>query len=601
MLPIEKPKMTLSTWYGGALHIPNYGNWFFPGFATGCLGLVRSVLRREMDTKITVRFCRMSTASADQKTNTINISEEFLKGRVPKRKEKLDSEGALTLITGIIVHEAAHFAWSPETLEPAAHFIKEYTPFPYQEKLACGLANIIEDIFIEAEVEREIPSLFWSLEYMREVFHPESKFLADVESTKEVMEPPTSMGVVLNLTNLLINAKVREEIESNPWVTALYRKALSARVTSSVAARYSLTLEIYNLLMERITEEECESGSGGEEGDSEMDGELKDLLDKILGATADHSKPPKVSMLGDHEVNKGSLTDLLDKTEDAEFQLAQVDTGFDFKEILYVEKPVAPVENTVVIDSRYNLLAEMARQRATVNRPYGLDMNRGHTIRKLHRIATDSKIFAEPVRMGAYQPLRAGILVDCSGSMAYGRRIGERGFLSRNTRIGKACDAAAGAALGLVEGRCEVAVFGHTADVFFGSNDVTIYRFKDFNEPIDALPARLSAVKEEDFLEQNKDGFAIQYVARKLLGTSKKKILIVISDGSPYAPRYSGERANEHSKEMVDEARALGIEVVSISISEEAKETNDFIYGASKNVYNEDPNCIADIVRSIYL
>jgi hypothetical protein len=598
---LEKPKMCLSTWYGGALRIPTYSSWFFPGFAAGCLGLIRSVLRREMDTQISIRFCQIPTASADQENGIININSEFLGGRVGRGRKPLNSEDALTLIAGIVIHEAAHFAWSPPKLTDSAEFIKEFTPFPYNEKLALGLSNIIEDIFIEAEAEREVPSLFWTLEYMRTIFHPEEEFLKDVDLTQEITEPPTSMGDVINLVNLLINAKLREEIVSNPWVTALYHKALSARVTLTVPERYSLTLEIYNLLMENITEEECEGGSSGKEGDEELLGEL---LSSILGATADHSKDATFVNLGKSEYERGSLTDLLEKTVDAEFSLQAIDSGFEYKDVLFVERPLSPVENTVVIDARYNQLAEMARQRSTTNRPYGLDMNRGHSIRKLHRIATDSKIFAEPVRMGNYSPLRACILVDCSGSMSFDskRAFGSDGTkLSRFSRIGRACEAAAGAALGLVEGRSEVAVFGHTADVLKGTNDVTIYRFKDFNEPIESLPARLSVVKDGELLEQNKDGFAIHYVARKLLGSSKKKLLIVISDGAPYAPRYAGGKAQEHTRDMVDQARAWGIEVVSISISEDARETNDFIYGRHKNVYNEDPNCIADIVRSIYL
>jgi nitric oxide reductase activation protein len=227
-----------------------------------------------------------------------------------------------------------------------------------------------------------------------------------------------------------------------------------------------------------------------------------------------------------------------------------------------------------------------------------LDTNRGHAIRKLHRIATDQKIFAERVEFQSYSPQQVIILVDYSGSMQ--APVSWSSYGGWESRLEKAIQAAAGAALGLVEGRCEVAVYGHTADWPY-SHCVTIYQFKSFRDPVENLAFRLDPNDDVSgsLTHENRDGYALEYIAKKFQGPKRKR-LIHISDGAPAARNYSGLAANQHCKSVVDAVRAKGIEVTSISITEEARKANDFIYGKNNNIYNQDPNVVELVIRSMY-
>jgi hypothetical protein len=160
--------------------------------------------------------------------------------------------------------------------------------------------------------------------------------------------------------------------------------------------------------------------------------------------------------------------------------------------------------------------------------------------------------------------------------------------------------AALGAAHGLVEARCEVAVYGHTADII-GGTEVIIYRGKTFTEPITLLGPRLKFLLQTERLCQNRDGYAIVYLAKKMTNTQRKRLMIVISDGEPCAPGYSGSAGDNHTRSVVEEVRRKGIEVMSISISKEAKIANDRIYGVDKNVYDNDPNIIEEIIKTMLI
>jgi nitric oxide reductase activation protein len=245
------------------------------------------------------------------------------------------------------------------------------------------------------------------------------------------------------------------------------------------------------------------------------------------------------------------------------------------------------------LDARYAGLAQIGRQRATTNRPYGVDQRRGHSIRKLHRIATDGRIFAEPMKTQTYKPMEVIILVDCSGSMQW------------DDNITKAGQAVIGAAAGLKDARCEVEILGHTADV----NDVTLttYVIKEWNDPISVASRRMKKLSRNtsDFkLCQNRDHLAIEEAAKDFRASNaqRRRLLIVVSDGEPVAGGgYHGPSAQNATKAAVDQVRAKGIDVTSISITREAMKANNYIYGRKHNVCNEDPNVIAEIVKQLIL
>jgi hypothetical protein len=345
--------------------------------------------------------------------------------------------------------------------------------------------------------------------------------------------------------------------------------------------RQHLTLSIYNKVMCNLKEEEQE-------------GEGQVALDDVGGKAEGFVKKDAEEVKAESHYVK-NLNRQIEMLENDKVTLIEdfSDDSSITPTTVYIERVLSPGP-AVQMDARYQRLAEIGRQHATVNRPYGEQRVRGSNIRALHRIATDQKIFAEPLSMRNYKPMQVVILVDCSGSMDTG--VDGTGKL----RYELAREAALGAAYGLVHAHCDVAVYGHTAETLSGT-EVSIFRFKGFKEPITVLSPRLGGIHvTSDIMNQNRDGYAISYVSKKLADKRKRRLLIVISDGQPLASYgYSGTAAVQHSKNVVDGVRKQGIDVLSISITENARRANDTIYGAKNNVFNKDPNVIEDIVRAL--
>jgi nitric oxide reductase activation protein len=65
----------------------------------------------------------------------------------------------------------------------------------------------------------------------------------------------------------------------------------------------------------------------------------------------------------------------------------------------------------------------------------------------------------------------------------------------------------------------------------------------------------------------NYDGYAIEYVGKKLINEeAEKKYLIVLSDGYPAGWDYGGEDAMDHVREVTDSLLKKGIHVVQLAI-----------------------------------
>jgi cobalamin biosynthesis protein CobT len=351
-----------------------------------------------------------------------------------------------------------------------------------------------------------------------------------------------------------------------------------------------LSSQVYNLLMEKVEldeeeEEQCQSSSSQKGKAIEQVRKQSSGLTSGGESTVKRNGPPSPGI-------ERSIEDAFDKMKQCVITRNDEQDTSSPRMGVYVERTIEPAASSVSLDSRYLRLAELGRQQATVNRPYGLDRTRGHDMRRLWRIATDSKIFAERVPMKDYKPFEVVILLDTSGSM-----LGPLTFLSSESRSLVASQAVYGAAHGLAEARCQVAVYAHTASKL-GLDEVNIYTLKTFNEPTTLLGHRLEELHDKyEYAGDNRDGFAITYVARKFRTASRRRILIVVSDGYPNAAYYKGEVGIYHTEQAVAAVRRQGIEVLSISIAQDAAKANDRIYGKENNVFNTDPNVIESIVR----
>ena len=166
-------------------------------------------------------------------------------------------------------------------------------------------------------------------------------------------------------------------------------------------------------------------------------------------------------------------------------------------------------------------------------------------------------------------------LLDLSGSMESGGLV---------QRVAKA---ALGAYQSLVACQVPVSVYGHTALVRGGSYVPLVYAIAGYQMPlvrksptITKAPARgfsLATVVEHS---QNFDGIAIDCVSKRFSEKPGTKILVVLSDGQPYGGSdYGGQRALEHTAEVIRRLNHSKISVLSLSLTDEVMEANDKLYG----------------------
>lgn len=105
----------------------------------------------------------------------------------------------------------------------------------------------------------------------------------------------------------------------------------------------------------------------------------------------------------------------------------------------------------------------------------------------------------------------------------------------------------------------ELFIYGHTAD--YQNKFVNIFIFKEnkhFNK---------YSLATAEALANNKDGYAINAIAKRIRKfTNKKGIIFVISDGQPHGLNYSGQMAIEHTKSMVIASQKLGFQIIQIAI-----------------------------------
>ena len=604
-------KMTLKQWYKG-ITVPNVSSNQYNQFISSCVGIVNKIVERELERKITVKFGNCPTAYADQAKAQIFISQDFAKGdfRAASGDVYTSSEDVIPQILGIIVHEAAHFAYSPKDLTVFASKVEELLGEKVNQAVVMRLGNVVEDIFIEYEVCNRVPQITWMLDRLNDTMFKDEDFNKACSKISSQVAKPVSGTELASTVAFLIFAKTKSPVSINSYIDNLFQIAQSAREARTIEARIALVAELYTLVMPKVIEDD--DGDDDAVGDSsgskgQGSGESSESSESSTGAPSEEqsnevtdamdSLPDgPTAVAGKESESTGEYTDWQIKAinELIEVGLEELQQDGDWKYgDSYTMNRMTPTMHAeeLEIDSRYAALAQVGRQASTTNRPYGLDQRRGHSIRKLHRIATDGRIFAESVPSKTYKPMEVVILVDCSGSM------------SSNSNIQKAGKAVIGAAAGLKEARCEVKIVGHTAD--FNSIDLTLYDIKDWNDPISVANKRMNTLcnYSSDFkLYQNRDHLAVKETAKDFRASNaqRRRLLIVISDGEPCAGgNYFGTSAKEATRKVVNKVRKQGIDVISISITKEAMSSNNMIYGHEHNVCNEDPNVIEEVVRKL--
>ena len=141
----------------------------------------------------------------------------------------------------------------------------------------------------------------------------------------------------------------------------------------------------------------------------------------------------------------------------------------------------------------------------------------------------------------------------------------------------------------------QYAVYGYSGQ---GRRAVDFWILKDFDEPFRRAARRLGSV---DPLQQNRDGAAIRHAARKLLRReTRKRLLIVISDGRPLDDGYAGEYALGDTKMALQEATRRGIDSFCITVDRQADEYARHMYGDIRFVIIDRIECLPERLPRVY-
>lgn len=223
----------------------------------------------------------------------------------------------------------------------------------------------------------------------------------------------------------------------------------------------------------------------------------------------------------------------------------------------------------------------------------------------LFRSATgDDRVFRKRHETRA-KNTAVSLLVDCSGSMSCGDRIGIAGLaayaLSSTLERLKITHEVLGYTTAKVTDMSRAAAT-ETGIQYSRSQALRIPVFKAFHEGVHSdAKSRLAHLTEHpQWLKENVDGESLQIAARRLLTQrAERHVLIVLSDGEPACP---GDyyALHKHLSKVTADLEAKGVEVVGIGIQTDA--VKDF-YRRSLvlNNLNELPTTLVGQLTKILL
>ena len=145
------------------------------------------------------------------------------------------------------------------------------------------------------------------------------------------------------------------------------------------------------------------------------------------------------------------------------------------------------------------------------------------------------------------------LLVDCSGSMS-------------GTKFDMACAGAGAVSEALKPLNIAHSIYGFTNTVT--EEDPIIWLFSEFGERVTQPELLKRFEKASGGLWQNSDGDAIAYATARLAQRKEhRKVLLVLSDGSPAGREHAGD-VEAYTLQTVQQAEKMGIDVYGIGIND---------------------------------
>lgn len=614
-------------WYR---YIPHMRSQKFPPFLVASRELAVMLFKEyEIEIKLT---SDTSVALADVANKTINLPNavfetKTLRKRFGEYEQWYDFAPEITAtVNGLILHEAAHFRKSPPTiLDIWLSFATSGTASKYKLPSALtnrdiqlpmtlsSLINIVEDLFIEAWIESSFPNLYHFIEAAHEFYFSNDEldnrvdgFVAEVGTPMSV---PLDLRRRLNILDILIALKNTRMLayEFKGCIgefVSLMRDAQEAGTPVKRAEiAYLMFMKLFNLEEMQVTTIELQATRvGSSSQNTQLDAQGRESTG--IPGNADRGKERKPSETSDKEGDEKvsiAIGKEFDKRVEQNRERNLEDTLSKTIRPVKVIRDMPPSSHRAsLLLPAFSQLGTKLRYVWTTNYAPGPAHKRGPVLvnQRLYRIATDQKIFSyREKRKATGRNYEICILVDASGSMF-------------GAKIQNAMQAAFTAWKSLRSARVATCLMAHSSEVdspYHTSEIPAIWIIADYNEQrFDLVEKRALQFLDREAkigLKNNYDGFAINAAIKHGFTKMKdvKRYLFVISDGEPAGLLYSGEPAKLHTRGAVREARAKGIDVISITVDCGAFRVNDFIYGPAKNVKTSSPSVLDELIEAMFV
>lgn len=574
-------KKFVQDWYDvGRNIIPDFNSEYFKLFIANSINIVFDINKPKLKGVIpTIELTNQEIiAAADTKNKKVFVgSTVFNKDFYTKNLGDINDDDlkylALIVTNGSIIHEALHLEHTPsgESLSDIINsMVSGYASLEfrlnearkkYGENNVLMAFNLIEDLFIEARLNGDLAEWLWGCS---NIMFPPSRI--EKYAAGEINESAT--------WNLAICYKNKNE-RTNPAFNKLSPKIINIlrKATNYLSPdqRASLAIDLLDAIYSGSTPSETKSQSekcdGGQDDiDGAGDGSQDDI-DRTLTGDLSEIKP-----------TDEDLSEITEKIKEKIDKLYK--DGYHKSVYGVIKKPVVlPISKaqkgkyhkpSEFTDFKY--IKELAAIR-TPKRTIGQARKSGGALVKsrLHRIATDQKIFAKrDSSRKTNKRLEIIILVDMSGSTS------SSGIY--NNEVG----AAISISEALLEARIAHSVYGHTTRDWA---DPEIYHFWSYDmvENVPMNETQISQVASAELMN-NADGLVIAEMPKLFTGKNAQRYLIVLSDGLPESEDYWGEDAKRHTINEIKKVREQGIIVFSISVVGHVVKRNNEVYGKDWNI-----------------
>ena len=564
-------------------------------------------------------FSSHSSGHTNMKTGKIVIDGDLLK----------DSDDNLDITAGLAIHEKLHLIYSQELMSKESEMRSRLCKTHGQSMLLHDLCNIIEDEYIEKQLSTTAKGFVHYIEKCKKHYFEDS-FGKMGKTTDAFADLINTFMLFVRYPSLIDADRRKRHAPHIRFFARTMATALDSRENTYVAIEtmYSYLLKAFDKMNEGSDDKKLEEAISEAEtrADDMMEQFEKsgvDISDEEWESIRERLKAEYKAKAESSIERRDMLADTMEKADELIRKLTGEDTDtshfiddelmkeikdledsdyseYDMDKSLAISSRQTKItwqkakNDTYYVDRYKEAKTRVKREISKLKKKIQLYGNsEKYTIRNqkrgkidkrmLHRIPSGRMDLFKTEITKEDKPLDICLLVDESGSMG--------SYTMRHAR-----DAAISIKEALADNEAlNLWVFGHSADEDArGNTDMIEYwspSMKDRPMAMGGMRARY----------ENRDGNAIVASADRVRSESEqpqaKKLMIVLSDGSPSADGYRGETAMKHTRKCVKNIESKGWDVIQVGFAGSRSYYMEKMF--SNWTYIDDTTKIGDKVSKI--